>query len=405
MADRHGSGFRSVTRLAEARERLLDGVSPHGRTEHVPLEEADGEILAESVVADRAIPHYERAAMDGYAVRATDTHGASDRSPHRLTVVSESPGSGEAVHVNTGQALPDGADAVVMVEDVTERDGDIDVGVAVAPGENVSPIGEDVPAGRELFGAGRRLEPADVALLTAAGVREVPIRTPPTVAVIPTGEELVAADPDPGEVVETNGRMVADLVERWGGQAVKRGIVTDNRDRLAAAIERDRDCDLVVTIGGSSVGERDLVPAVLDERGEMDVHGVAIKPGHPVGFGAVDGTRVLVLPGYPVSAYVTATQLLRPAVAAAGGYDPPAIRTREATLAGKIASEPGVRTFARVSDVADDPDRVEALRVAGASVLSSVTDADGWVVVPESVEGYAAGETVTVEEWWSYCRL
>lgn len=399
MADHHGSGFQSVTRLAETRERLLDSMSPHGRTERVPVDEADGTVLAESVAAERAVPHYARAAMDGYAVRATDTHGADERSPRRLTVVTESLGPGEAIPVHTGQPLPDAADAVVMVEDVTERDGEVDVGAAVASGENVSPVGEDVPAGRELFEAGRRLGPADVALLASTGVREVPVREPPTVAVIPTGEELVAADPAPGEVVETNGRMVAGLVERWGGRAIERGIVTDDRDRLAAAIERDRDHDLLVTIGGSSVGERDLMASVLAERGEMIVHGVAIKPGHPVGVGIVDGTTVVVLPGYPVSAYVTATQLLRPAIAAAGGYEPPATHTREATLAGKIASEPGVRTFARVSDVEGEPDRVEPLRVAGASVLSSVTDADGWVGIPESVEGYAPGETVTVEEW------
>ena len=398
MTHDHATGFGSVTRLADAREELLSLVEPHERTERVEATDVVGRVLAEPVAAERAVPHFERAAMDGYAVRAADTHGASKRAPRRLDPTTDDIASGEAVRINTGQPLPEGADAVVMIEDITERDGVIDVTSALAPGENVSPVGEDVPEGRRLFEAGRRLDPADVALLRATGVESVVIRDPPSVSVIATGEELVEDDPDRGEVVETNGTMVAGLLEQWGGRASKDEIVTDDFDRLVDAIRTAAETDdLVVTTGGSSVGDRDLLPDVLESIGEMRAHGVAIKPGHPLGFGAVKGTPILVLPGYPVSCFVGATQLLRPAIARAGEFEPAPIHNREAQLAGKIASEPGVRTFARVVDTGEG--QVEPIRVAGASVLSSITDADGWVVVPESVEGYPAGETVTVEAW------
>ncbi|WP_136688085.1 molybdopterin molybdotransferase MoeA [Halorhabdus amylolytica] len=398
MTHDHATGFGSVTRLADAREKLLSVVEPHGPTGRVEAADALGRVLSGTVDAERPVPHFERAAMDGYAVRAADTHGASERSPRRLDPTTDDIASGEAVRINTGQPLPEGADAVVMIEDITERDGVIDVTSALAPGENVSPVGEDVPEGRRLFDPGRRLDPADIALLRATGVGSVVVRDPPTVGVIPTGEELVEGDPDRGEIVETNGTMVAGLLEQWGGQASKGGIVTDDFDRLADAIRTAAETDdLVVTTGGSSVGDRDLLPDVLESVGELYVHGVAIKPGHPLGFGVVGGTPILALPGYPVSCIVGATQLLRPAIARAGEFEPAPIHTREAELTGKIASEPGVRTFVRVVDAGEG--RVEPLRVAGASVLSSITDADGWVVVPESVEGYSAGETVTIEAW------
>jgi molybdopterin molybdotransferase len=224
------------------------------------------------------------------------------------------------------------------------------------------------------------------------------------VSVVPTGEELVSAsvDPAPGEVVETNGLLVSTLVERWGGDPTYRDVVTDDQDALRGAVDRDLDHDIVVTTGGSSVGDRDLVADIVDEAGGLLFHGVAIKPGHPVGCGVVEDTVVVMLPGYPVSCLVTAVQFLRPAIAWLGGTDPrphPQIRGR---LTEKLRSEPGTRTFARVrvdEGTADTLPDVEPLRTGGASVMSSVTAADGWVVVPESTEGIPDDDTVTVQEW------
>jgi molybdopterin molybdotransferase len=401
MSDRHDAGFRRVTRLADARETLREGVAAHGRTERVPVADADGRAVAADLAARRAVPHYRRAAMDGYAVRAADTVGAGDRSPVTLEIATGPVGEGEAARVHTGSELPDGADAVVMVEATETRDRELSVFEAVAETEHVAPVGEDVAAGQHLYDAGHRLRPSDLGLLRSAGHDAVPVFERPRVAVLPTGEELVDDDPDPGEVVETNGLAVSRLVERWGGTASYRDVVTDDREALRAALDADREHDLVVTTGGSSVGERDLVPEVVGELGEVLVHGVALKPGHPVALGTLSGdTPVLMLPGYPVSCLVNAVQFLRPAVAWSGGFDPAPVPTVEAELAGKVRSEPGRRTFARV-EVECEGDRrlARPTRAGGAGVLSSVALADGWVEVPEGREGLPADETVTVQDW------
>jgi len=395
-ADRHEAGFKNRTRLADAVDTLRGVVEPHGRVESVPLADADGRALAESVTAARDVPHYDRAAMDGYAVQASDTFGAGDRSPAVLRETEGDVGAGEAARVHTGSAMPDGADAVVMIEHLTEVGSEIEVFDAVAEGENVGPAGEDVAAGTALFDPGHRLRPSDLGLLRGTGVDAVSVFERPSVAVIPTGEELVDADPGPGEMVETNGLTVSRLAERWGARSRYRDVVTDDADALRTAIERDLDADVVVTTGGSSVGERDLVPDVVADIGDVLVHGVALKPGHPVAFGRVDGMLVVMLPGYPVACIVNAVQFLRPAIAGLGGFDPAPHPTRQATLDGKLASEPGTRTFARVTV---DDGTATPVRTSGSGILSSVALSDGWVAVPEDVEGYAAGETVTVEFW------
>jgi len=405
-------GFTEVTRLAAAREELLAAVDPPDASESVAVADAAGRTLAEGVAAARDVPGFDRAAMDGYAVRADDTHGASERSPVRLDLVAgDAPPEGEASvgprqarYVHTGSPLPDGADAVVKVERTEKRGDAVEVSLSVPPGNDVAPAGEDVQDGAYLFDAGRRLRVSDLGLLKAAGHRTVPVAPRPTVSVIPTGEELVDFDPGYGETTETNGLTVSRLAERWGAEATCRDIVDDDADALAAAISADTDRDLVVTTGGSSVGERDLLPDVVGDLGEVLVHGVAVKPGHPVGFGVVDGTPVLTLPGYPVSCLVTAFQLLRPAIARAGGFELEEFPAFEATLDTKIAGEVGTRSFVRVRRTDDEGDArpsVEPVR-GGAGVLSSVAAADGWVVVPESLEGVAAGETVSVQRWEAF---
>ncbi|EMA63394.1 molybdenum cofactor synthesis protein [Halorubrum distributum JCM 13561] len=414
--DRRESGFKRRTRVADARATLLDAVTPHDRTESVPVEAADGRVVAEPIDAPAPVPGYDRAAVDGYAVRASDTFGAGDRSPAVLAskpAESDAVAPGEAARVHTGSAVPEGADAVVMVEQAEEVGDEVEVFDAVATGENVGEAGEDVADGQRLYEPGHVLRPSDIGLLRSVGLDTAPVREPPEVAVIPTGEELVESDPDPGEVIETNGLTVSRLVERWGGEARYRDVVTDDPDALREAVVSDLDADVVVTTGGSSVGERDLIPEVVDGLGEVLVHGVALKPGHPVCLGTAEGTPIVSLPGYPVACIVNAAQFLRPATKRAGGTDAEPFPTRRATLDRKIASEPGVRTFARVTlsepvdgaDSTDGDDADDALptatptRASGSGILSSVALADGWVVVPEPREGLDAGEAVDVELW------
>jgi molybdopterin molybdotransferase len=409
MADdaRREAGFRDRTRVADARATLLDNVTPHDRAAPLPVARTDGRALAEAVDAVRDVPGYDRAAVDGWAVRAEDTFGASDRAPETLSVAADgdpeagaSVEPGRAVRVHTGSPLPDGADAVVMIEHATRVDDRVEVFRALGSGENVGARGEDVEAGQHLFDAGHRLRPSDLGLLSAAGRAAVRVAARPTVGVVPTGEELVRADPDPGEVVETNALTVASLVSRWGGQPTRRDPVTDQRSALRAAIQRDLHRDLVVTTGGTSVGERDLVPDVIDDLGDLLVHGVALAPGHPVAFGVVEDTPVLALPGYPVACAVNAVQFLRPALKRAGGLPCPDLPSLPATLDRKATSEPGVRTFVRVRLAVEDGERrAVPVRAGGSGVLSSVALADGWLVVPEDREGVPAGERVDVELW------
>ncbi|WP_255149093.1 molybdopterin molybdotransferase MoeA [Halorarius halobius] len=394
------SGFKEVTRVAAARERLREAVAPVKSTDRLDLVRADGRVLAASVDAARDVPHYARAAMDGYAVHAEDTFGASSRSPAVLRESEGRVGPNEAVRVHTGSELPEGADAVVMIEETDTIAGEVEVMDAVAGGENVAPEGEDVTEGQRLYDPGHQLRPSDLGLLKSTGVERVETYRRPEIAVVPTGEELVQADPDPGEVVETNGLTVSALVERWGGAATYRNTVTDDEHALRAAIQRDLTKDVVVTTGGSSVGDRDLVPEVVDELGEVLVHGVALKPGHPFGFGVVEETPVLMLPGYPVACIVNAVQFLRPAVKWTGRYPLRDVPTTEARLDRKIPSEPGVKTYARVSlDRSGEAPTATPTRASGSGVLSSVALADGWVVVPEESEGIAEGTTVDVEDW------
>jgi len=345
--------------------------------------------------------------MDGYAVRAADTFGASDRSPEVLRVVDDEPTDGtvdpnQALRVHTGSALPAGADAVVMIEQVEPVADEVEIFDAVAERENVAPVGEDVEEGQHLYDPGAVLRPSDLGLLKSVGFTEVPVFEKPEVTVIPTGDELVQADPGPGQTIETNGLTVARFVERWGGEPTELDPVPDDEAALKEAIRSGLDGELVVTSGGSSVGQRDLLPEVLEEMGEIVVHGIALKPGHPFGFAVVEGTPVLMLPGYPVATIVNAVQFLRPAVKRAMDAPLPAYPTTSARLERKIASEPGVRTFARVR-LEEREDEAEPVavptRVSGSGVLSSVALADGWVVVDEAAEGIDGGEPVAVKHW------
>jgi molybdopterin molybdotransferase len=336
-------------------------------------------------------------------VRAEDTHGASDASPVRLDVVERdgSVDDGEAAYVHTGSAVPDGADGVVRVEKTEVVGERVEVSVALSEGKNVAYAGEDVEEDETVVDEGAVLRPSRLGVLRSVGVEEVDVRRKPRVSVVPTGDEVVTKNPAPGEIIGTNGPMVAEYVESWVGEASVSDVIPDDGDALREAVsEAATDADLVATTGGSSVGERDLLPEVIDKMGEMLVHGVAVKPGHPVGFGVVDETPVIMLPGYPVSCVVNSFEFVRRGVGTLLGVEDtpePAVRC---ALGEKVPSEVGARTYTRV-EIDDEGDErlARPVRTKGAGVLSSVAEADGFVVTPESREGYAEGDEVDVLLW------
>jgi len=389
MADM--KGFRENASLDDAVDALLSLVDDTVGNETVAPDDAQGRVAGEDVEADRPVPHYDRAAMDGYAVRAEDTHGATEASPVML-------GAEEATGVHTGDAVPEDADAVVRVEETEEVGDGIEVYGAVSESENVASTGEDIAEGETVVREGSVLRPSRVALLRSVGADGVRVRRRPTVGIVPTGDEIVVGDPGPGENVDTNAGMVAGYVRRWGGEPSVSDTVPDDEGEIRRALlDAAGGSDMVATIGGSSVGDRDLVPGVVDEVGDVVVHGVAVRPGHPVGVGVVGDTPVVVLPGYPVSCVVNSFEFVRRGVRGllgSEGSPEPAVRC---TLDSKIASEAGVRTYTR-AEITEEG-RASPVRTKGAGVLSSVAGSDGFVVTPESREGHAEGDEVEVLLW------
>ncbi len=394
------SGFRSLAGVEDALKTFLGSLEPLSRVETVRLEEAGERVLASDIRAPRDVPHYDRSAMDGYAVVAADTFGSGkDAGAVLKPVAGDAIESGECKQVHTGSPMPEGADAVMMLE-YTEATADgIEVLAQVSPGQNVGRRGEDVRRGEVVFKEGRQLKPSDVGLLASMGMTEVSVYARPRVLIVPTGEEIVprGTEPGPGQMNESNGVMNYLYVERFGGLPEVHGIVPDKKEALMAALKEGTAYDLIVTTGGSSVGKRDLIVDVLSSVGEVLAHGVAIRPGKPVALGLVDAgdkkVPIVCLPGYPAACAVDAMVFVDPAMKKLGHMPPAAYRTKRAALTRKIYSEAGYRTYTRVSI---EGGRATPLRTKGAGVLSSISQADGYVITPEDVEGHEAGEEVEV---------
>jgi molybdopterin molybdotransferase len=357
-------------------------------------------VLASDIKAPRDVPHYDRSAMDGYAVIASDTFGSSKDAGAMLRLTSkDSIESGECKQVHTGSSLPEGADAVLMLEYVEAMGDSIEALAQVSPGQNIGPRGEDVRKGDVVFHEGRQLKPSDVGLLASMGLTKVQVYAKPSVLIIPTGEEIVprGEEPMPGQMNESNGVMNYLYVKRFGGIPAVHGIVSDKKDDLAAALREGASYDLIVTTGGSSVGKRDLIAEVLSSMGKVLVHGVAIKPGKPVAMGLVHTenkkTPIVCLPGYPAACAIDSMVFVDPAVKKLGHMPPAQYRMQRAVLTRKIFSEAGYRTYTRVSI---EDGLATPLRTKGAGVISSISRADGYVITPADTEGHEAGEEVEV---------
>jgi molybdopterin molybdotransferase len=376
--------------------------------EIVPLREAAGRVLASPVVSTVDVPGFARSTMDGYAVAADATEGASPYNRIPLSVIGDAmPGApflrtvarGEAVRIMTGAPIPSGADAVLPAEFVeTEgRPHEVLAVASVSPQKNVGHRGEDVTAGTRLLDAGRALRPQDLGVISSIGLASVPVIRRPRVRLVITGNELLPAGTTPSGtmITDANGPMLAALAERDGAVVDFPGLVRDHADDILAALQSE--ADIVIVSGGSSVGLEDLAPMLVAKHGELAVHGIAMRPSSPTGFGRIGDHLVFLLPGNPVSALCAYDFFAGRAIRALGGRakDWPYRRVR-GTLTRKISSPVGRLDYARVRV---EGDRVEPLAVAGASILSSTTRADGFVVVGDDSEGFANGADVEV---WLY---
>ena len=360
----------------------------------VPVTEAAGLVTAAPVWATRSSPPFDAAGMDGIAIRAADTLGASETSPVYLP-----PDAYDVI--DTGDPMPAGRDAIVMREHVHyDTEGRAELLAAAPPYQHVRSIGEDVSAGELLLPEGHRLRPADLAAAVAAGAKQLSVRKRPLVLILPTGDEIVpiGTEPGTGEILDTNSLMLAAQAREAGCEARILPIEPDSPQRIAAAVTAAAaGCDLLIVIAGSSAGRDDYTARVVSATGTLAVHGVAVRPGHPVVLGVVGQTPVLGAPGYPVSAALTFDIFAVPMLAGLSGAPPRRRPVTAAKLARKLASPLGMDDWVRVRLGAVGGDLVATPLPRGAGVLTSLVRADGLLVVPAGVEGHHAGSTVSVE--------
>ena len=396
--------IRDTIPLSEARQIIHANIMPIERVDHVPLEAAHDRVLAHDVVSTVDVPPFARAAMDGYAVRAEDTFGTSRSEPVVLRCVEQiftgqiaerTLASGDCAEIATGAPIPPGADAVVMVEE-TDADGqDVRIFTPVYPRQNVGRQGADIQEGQTVLCAGDVLTPAKVGVLAAVGRTEVGVIARPRVAILSTGNEIVAPGQPlaAGQLYDVNRFTIAALVERHGGIAVEYRTASDTIDDLSRAIEECLQDDVLVFSGGSSVGERDLILDALAARGEVLFHGIAVKPGKPMAFGRVGGRPFFGMPGYPTSCLTNSYALLVPAlrqIAALPAWSP---RVVTVPLGARIISTTGRHQFYTVR--IEDGVAVPAFKSSGD--ITSMSRADGYIEIAEHTDIVEKGEVVEVK--------
>ena len=402
--------YLETTPLNEAIEKWIEKLESQGFLKPFPGEkvrvpESLGRITAEPVVARLSSPFYHSSAMDGYAVKYQETFGASETSPKKLKLGEQT------VYVDTGDPMPDGFNAVIMIEDVNvircqvpgvryQEDEYIEITEPATPWQNVRVIGEDIVATELILPENHRIRPVDIGAMLAGGYVDINVRRKPKVVIIPTGTEIVepGSNLKRGDIIEYNSRMLGGLVSEWGGEPVRFRIVPDNIDMLKEAIlEAHKAGDMVVVNAGASSGSEDFTSRAISETGEVIFHGVSIKPGKPVMAGIVKNKPVLGIPGYPVSAFITFNLFGKPVIYKWQGIEMEPTEVLRAALSRQAASTLGQEEFLRVK-IGKVGDKFIATPVSrGAGVLMSLVRADGFVRIPAMSEGIGAGSEVNVE--------
>ncbi|MBN1932623.1 MAG: molybdopterin biosynthesis protein [Desulfobacterales bacterium] len=398
----HRNIYLKMKSLNDARNIVFKRFQPSDDppTETISVPEAVGRVLAEPVSAKISSPHFHAAAMDGIAVRAESTFGASTASPKELIVGKD------AFYVNTGHVIPENTDAVIMIEHIHVLDENrIEIEAPVYPWQHVRRIGEDIVATELLFPRSHFITPYCVGALLTAGIFSVTVRKKPKILIIPTGSELVdwrnieLKNLKPGQVIEINSLVLGKLVEACGGTYHRHAIIADDLEKIEQAVAEavSNDFQIIMTIGGSSAGSEDYVKAVVSNLGQVLVHGVTIMPGKPVLIGAVKNTPVFGIPGYPVSAIIAFEQFVRPLIYMLTGLPDHQQDKIEVEPTRKIASKLGVEEFLRVK-LGKVEDRVVATPLPrGAGCITSITEADGIIRIPSQTEGLNAHDPVSAE--------
>jgi putative molybdopterin biosynthesis protein len=363
--------------------------------ESIAISDALGRVTSEAVIAKISSPFYHSAAMDGYAVKFIDTFGAAETRPKQLKTPSQ------AIAVDTGDPMPDGFDAVIMIEDVEKiSEGKIEILKAATPWQHVRLVGEDIVATELIISENHVIRPVDMAAMIASGHKMVMVRKQPVIAVIPTGTELVepGSDLKRGDIIDFNSTMLSAMARSYGAEPSKKMIVKDDAALLKRTIlDAVAESDLVVINAGSSAGREDFTAPVIAELGTVFVHGVNIKPGKPVILAVVQGKPVIGIPGYPVSAVLTFNLFVKPLLYALQGRPVPPVETITAKLSRQVASSLGQEEFVRVKLGSVSGKLIATPVTRGAGALMSLVRADGIIRIPAESEGIAGGHDVTVE--------
>jgi molybdopterin molybdotransferase len=396
--------IKETISLEEARQLIGDACRPIDRTERVRLVDANGRAAAVDVQSTRDVPPFSRAGMDGFAVRAEDTFGANRYEPKTLRVIDKvytgqvptrpvEPGT--AIEIATGAPMPQGADAVVMVEETEQAGGNVRVLTPVYPRQNVGRQGADIVVGQTVIARGNVLNPSRIGALAALGVGDVEVYAKPTVAILSTGNEI--ADPgqelQPGQIYDINKFTLSTIIQEHGGVPMPFSTAQDTIEALERAIDACASCDVLVFSGGSSVGERDLILDVIGRKGEIVFHGIAVKPGKPTVFGTIDGKPMFGMPGYPTSCLSNAYMLLVPALRTMARLQPRHMAMVSLPLGQRIVSTTGRHQFYTIKIV--DGQAMPAFKASGD--ITSMSQADGYIEIPAQTDIVEKGETVDIK--------
>jgi molybdopterin molybdotransferase len=395
--------FGALLSFAEAKAIVDANIQPIMRTEAVKIDDAVGRVLAGDMVAQMSVPPFDRAAMDGYAVRAEDTFNTGQFNPRILEIVGQVNAgdvpavtitSGKCVQISTGAMMPKGADAVVMVEDTEAADGRVKVFKSSYPRANVGKLGEDIKEGSLVLKGGTVLDAGKIGVLASQGLTRIVVYQQPRVAVIPSGEEVVPLGKKlkRGQLYDINTHTVTAVVKGNGGLPVPFEVVGDRADVIRGTLAEALKADLVVISGGSSVGERDLLVGVLHGWGQVLFHGIQVRPGKPTLFAMVEGRPLMGMPGYPTSCLINAYLLVLPAVRKMAHLPPRTGQTVTVPLARRVQGSVGRRQFLTVR--VQDGEAVSAFKESGA--ITSIANADGYIEIPENVDNVEKGEPVVV---------
>jgi molybdopterin molybdotransferase len=395
--------MKALLGLEEGMRIIMGAVHPIERTERVGLLEAVGRVLAEEMTAGMDVPPFARAAMDGYAVRAEDTFGAGNFSPKLLELIevihagesaSKKVRPGSCIQVATGSPMPPGADAVVMVEDTELDDAKVKVYKPVYPHQNASPLGEDIKQGSLVLSPGMLLDPSKIGVLAALGFQKIEVYQKPQVAVIPSGNEILAPG-EPltlGKIYDINSYTLSALIMAHGGVPRIFPIMKDTLESVISTIREALTFDLIVLSGGSSVGERDMMVEAVERMGELKFHGIAVKPGKPTLCGIVEGRLLLGMPGYPTSCLTNGYGILAPALRKMARLGQRSLASVKAPMARRYTSTIGRHQYLPVR--LDGGEVVPVFKESGA--ITSMADAEGYIEIPANVDLVEKGELVEV---------